>query len=149
MATFKYIIRKNKSAINKDGSSLLFLRYTHKGVTAYFTTKKSITISDWDHESQRVRKSYRGYSTLNMYLSKFKQNIEDIVNKALFEDIEPTTVYVRKTYQYKNSVDGKKQKQRKALSFIQFSKEFIEESKKIKTKSTIRSYTDFLSILDI
>lgn len=150
MATFKYIIRKNKSAVNKDGTSILFLRYTHRGITAYFTTGKRIPLTSWDQEGQRLKKSYSGHSTLNMYLSKFKQRIEDIVNKALFDGIEPTTRYVRNTYDNLNNKNERKsQKQRRDLSFEEYTLHFLEESKRTKKPSTIRSYTDFLNVLDI
>ncbi len=149
MATFKFIIRKNKSAINKDGTSILFLRYTHKGKTAYFTTKKSIPIEFWNQEGQRVKGSYHGHSTLNMYLSKFRQQIENIVNKALFDSIEPTTNYVRNLYDSKYNDKEKEKKQEMDLSFEQFTVQFIEESKRTKKPSTIRSYNDFINVLDL
>jgi len=149
MATFKFIIRKNKSAINKDGTSILFLRYTHKGKTAYFTTKKSVPIVSWDQQGQRIKKTYNGHSTLNMYLSKFRQQIENIVNKALFDGIEPTTNFVRNVYDSKYNDKEKQKKQEMYLSFEQFSAQFIEESKRTKKPSTIRSYTDFINVLDL
>ncbi|WP_339695869.1 tyrosine-type recombinase/integrase [uncultured Marixanthomonas sp.] len=149
MATFKFIIRKNKSSINKDGTTLLFLRYTHKGKTSYFTTKKRIPVNSWDQDGQRVKRSYNGHSTLNMYLSKFRQQIENIVNKALFDSIEPTTNFVRNKYDSENSREGKEKKQEIDLSFEQFALQFIKESKRTKKPSTIRSYNDFINILDL
>ncbi len=150
MPTLKYIIRKNKSALNKDGTTLIFLRYTHKGKTAYFTSKKRIPVNYWEQNNQRVKRSYKGFTTYNIYLSKFRQKVEDIINKAMLDDIEPTTKYVRKQYDLINElVEEKWEKQRKALDFEQFGKLFVDESKRTKKPPTIRSYNDFLNILDL
>jgi integrase len=150
MATFKYIIRKNKSSINKDGTTIIFLRYTHRGSTVYFTSKKRIPVMYWEHEGQRVKRSYKGFSTLNMYLSKFKQKIEDIVNKAMFEDIEPTADFVRNQYDIQKNVAGGKQGKRlTSLNFEKFAVQFIQESSIVRKPSTIRSYSEFINILQL
>ena len=39
----------------------------------------------------------------NIYLSKFRQKQEDIVNKAMFEGLDPTVDYVRTNF---NGVRG-------------------------------------------
>lgn len=146
MATLKYIIRKNKSAVNKDGSTIIFLRYSH-GKSTYFSTKKRIPVEMWNQQTQQVKRSYKGFSTLNIYLSKFRQKIEDIVNKALIEDVDPTLDYVRSKYDL-NGNDAK-QKINESLSFEKFTEIFMEESKRIKKQSTIRGYVDFLRILNV
>ena len=149
MASFKYIIRKNKSAVNKDGTTIIFLRYTHRGKTAYFTTKKRIPVDAWNHQMQQVKRSYKGFSTLNIYLSKFRQKQEDIVNKAMFEGVDPTVDYVRTKYDSK--IEGKQEKEliKKSLSFEEFVEIFIEESKRTKKKPTIIGYGDLVRILKI
>lgn len=150
MATTRYIIRCNESAINKDGSTIIYLRYTHKGKTSYFSTHKRILPQFWDQQKQCAKRSYKGHSTLQIYLSKFKQKFEDIINKAIFTDIEPTTDYVRVQYKCPEGIiEGKQGKQRTKLSFEKFLTEFIEESKRIKKKPTIRSYTDLVRILEL
>lgn len=150
MATFKYIIRTNKSAVNKDGTTIIFLRYSDKGNNRYFSTKKRIHPKYWNQEAQQVKRSYKGFSTLNMYLSKFKQSFEDIVNKALYDGIDPSPDYVRREYnKSKKGVKKKKEQQKKQLEFEDFVKQFIEESKHTKKKPTIRSYTDMVRIMDI
>lgn len=149
MASFKYIIRKNKSAVNKDGTTIIFLRYSHGSKSAYFTTKKRIPVNAWNHQMQQAKRSFKGFSTLNMYLSKFKQKPEDIVNKAMFEEIDPTVDYVRTKYDF--NAEGKQEKQvrKKVLSFDEFVQIFIEESKRTKKKPTIIGYGDLVRILKI
>ncbi|MGV6832655.1 MAG: tyrosine-type recombinase/integrase [bacterium] len=150
MATFKYIIRKNKKSVNRDGTTIIFLRYTHRGTTAYFSSKKKIPIKYWNSNNQTVIRSYKGHSTLNMYLSKFRQKIEDLVNMCMYEGSEPFADVIRNRYDgEKNSTKGKQQKRRKQLNFEQFIKQFIEESKLTKQPSTIKSYNDFNHILNI
>lgn len=150
MATLKFIIRKNKSAINKDGSTIIFLRYTHRSTTAYFTTGKRIQIQLWDHSGQRVKRSFKGHSTLNMYLSKFKHKLEDIINKSLFEGVDPIASFVRSQYDDSKNIDkGKKEKQGTKLNFEEFAIQFVEESKRTKKQPTIRSYRDFLNVLSL
>jgi len=145
MATLKFIIRKNKASLNKDGSSLIFLRYTHRGKTSYFSTGKSVIPEDWNQTSQQIKRSYKGHSSSNMFLSKFRQRIEEYVNKALYEGIEPTSDYIRSKYDSKKS--KRQQDSTKQLSFEEFSDKFIEESKKTKKAPTIKSYDDFMRIL--
>lgn len=149
MATSKYIIRKNKSSVNKDGTTIIFLRYTHKGKTVYFSTGKSIDPNAWNHEAQQVKRSYKGHSTLNIYLSKFRQKVENIVNKALFEGIEPTAIYVRKQYDQPKQKKPKETKKIKKLTFDQFVNTYIEESKRTKKPPTIKGYYDVLRILNL
>src|SRR5690606_10433981 len=150
MATFKYIIRKNKSAISKDGKTTIYLRYTHRGKSAYFTTSKGIQISYWMPDSQRVKNSYKGHSVLNAYLSRFRQIIEDIVNRALYDGIDPTSEYVRKQYDLsKEEKQLKQEKEESRLDFESFSIQFIEESKRTKKAPTVRSYNDFLNVLEL
>jgi len=80
-----------------------------------------------------------------MFLSKFRQRIEEYVNKALYEGIEPTSDYIRSKYDSKKS--KRQQDSTKQLSFEEFSDKFIEESKKTKKAPTIKSYDDFMRIL--
>ena len=147
MPTFKYIIRKNKSSISKDGTTLIFLRYVHRGKTGYFTTKKKVSVKDWDSINQKVKRSQKGYSTINMYLSKFRQEMENHINIALLEEVEPTVVYLKNKYLEKNNANKKQGKRLKPMGFKEFTNNFIEESKLVKKPSTLRSYYDFLHIL--
>lgn len=149
MASFKYIIRTNKGSVNKDGTTIIFLRYTNRGKTAYFTTRKRIPIDAWNHEMQQVKRSFQGFSTVNMFLTKFKRDFEDIVNRALYDSIDPTPQLVRNSYEL--ILQGKQGKHQKVDSktFELFVDDFIEESKRTKKKATIRGYEDFVRILSI
>lgn len=148
MPTFKYIVRKNKSSISKDGTTLIFLRFVHRGETCYFTTKKKVPVKDWDTTSQKVKRSYKGHSTINMYLSKFRQEMENHINIALLEGTEPTISYLKSTHAEKSNANGIRGKRLRSMNFQKFTENFIEESKLIKKPSTVRSYNDFLHILD-
>ncbi len=148
MATSKYIIRKNKASLNKDGTTLILLRLTHRGKTTYFSTSISIPIKDWDHENQCIKRTLKGFTTLNMRLNKFRQTIDDFVNKAIFEGIEPTVKYIRKKYENRDN-KRKQRKESRDFDWEEFKDIFVEESRRTKKPSTIRSYTDFLNVLEL
>lgn len=153
MATIKLIIRQNKGSVNKDGSTLILLRYTHKGQTMYFSTGLSVDPKNWDKPNQRVKKSEKGFTSKNMLLTKFKQKFDDIVHKALYDDLEPAASFVRSQYELgKNPTEGKQGKRGKPVhhvSWEQFKNDFIEESRRTKKPSTIRSYNDFIHLLEL
>ncbi|MEO2063261.1 MAG: tyrosine-type recombinase/integrase [Christiangramia sp.] len=153
MATIKLIIRRNKGSVNQDGSTLILLRYTHKGQTKYFSTGLSVFPKDWDARNQRIKKSNRGFTTKNMVLTKFKQKFDDIVHKAIYDEIEPTGSFVRAEYEIEqNKAEGKQGKQGKSihhLTWEHFKNDFVDESRRTKKPSTIRSYNDFIHLLDL
>ena len=150
MATYRYIIRRNSSAINNDGTTLIHLRYTDRGQTTYFSSGIKILPIYWDQEKQCVKRSYKGFSTINILLSKFRQEFEDILNKTIYDGIKPTPEYIRMQHDnLKNPNKVKREKEGIQLSFEKFVDAFIEESKRVKKKPTIRSYTDFVRILGL
>ncbi len=145
MASLKFLIRKGKGNSNKDGTALIFLRYTHRGRVTLFSTKKKIHKDYWDETGQKAKRAYKGFSILNIYLSKFRQQVEDVVNKALYQGIDPTINFVKKNYTKENGLD----KQTAFVNFESFCTQHIEESKKTKKPPTIRSYNDFIHVLDL
>lgn len=147
MPTFKYVIRINKSSLNKDNSSLILLRYTHRGKVTYFTSRKRIDIDYWDSKRGRVKKSYLGQTSFNIYLSKFRQRIENVVNDAMFKNIDPSIHYVRRVYT--DTILKDENFKRSSLNFEEFCVDFIDRSKLTKKEPTIKSYKDSLHVLDI
>ena len=145
MPSFKFLIRKRKDCLNKDGTTIIFIRYTHRGRVTFFSTRKKIQPDYWDETGQKAKRSYKGFSTLNIYLSKYCQQFEDIVNKALLQGIDPTVNYVRKNYLDQNGLN----KQIPFVNFERFCRQHIQESSKTKKAPTIRSYNDFIHVLSL
>ena len=106
MSTTSLIIRNYKACLNKDGTALIFVRYSHKGKFAIFGIGESILPKYWDQKNQKVKKSYDGCDKLNAYLHKRKEKIDDIVRYALFDDVEPTVSFVKNTLFGQKSSNG-------------------------------------------
>jgi integrase/recombinase XerD len=79
MASVKIILRTNK--INKAGLAPLYLQIIHDRKSAEVSLKRYISPADWDADKQRVKKSYTGYSPLNIFLSNEKRAYEQIMDE--------------------------------------------------------------------
>ncbi|PRX56370.1 site-specific integrase [Flagellimonas meridianipacifica] len=143
MATINFQLTQTQTNRRKKNPiHMIMIRYSHQGRSRLFYSKKSIDIRYWDKGKQMVKRSYPGHSTLNIYLRKFKQKIEDIVNRALIEDINPTVDLVKSTFRRNAPSVGKTQ-----LLFWQFIDQHMENSKVRLNPHTIRSYNNCLNNL--
>lgn len=143
MATIKFVLSKSQHQKKiKSNLSMLMLRYTHKKAVTYFYTQKNIEEKFWDDKNQQVKRSFSGSDRLNIYLNKFKQKVENIVNDLLISGDEPTTNYVKSIYQSdKTEVEKKKQ-----YTFFEYAEIYISNNKKI-SSSTKKSYRTVLNKL--
>lgn len=143
MATIKFVLSKSQHQKKiKSNLSMLMLRYTHKKAVTYFYTQKNIEEKFWDDKNQQVKRSFSGSDRLNIYLNKFKQKVEDIVNDLLISGDEPTTNYVKSIYQSdKTEVEKKKQ-----YNFFEYAEIYLMNDKKI-SASTRKSYRTVLNKL--
>lgn len=143
MATIKFVLSKSQHQRKiKSNLSMLMLRYTHKKAVTYFYTQKNIEEKFWDDKNQQVKRSFSGSDRLNIYLNKFKQKVEDIVNNLLIGGEEPTANYVKSIYQSdKTEVEKKKQ-----YTFFEYAEIYISNNKKI-SSSTKKSYRTVLNKL--
>lgn len=143
MATIKFVLSKSQHQKKiKSNLSMLMLRYTHKKAVTYFYTQKNIEEKFWDDKNQQVKRSFSGSDRLNIYLNKFKQKVENIVNDLLISGDEPTTNYVKSIYQSdKTEVEKKKQ-----YNFFEYAAIYLMNDKKISV-STRKSYRTVLNKL--
>jgi len=143
MATIKFVLSKSQHQKKiKSNLSMLMLRYTHKKAVTYFYTQKNIEEKFWDDKNQQVKRSFSGSDRLNIYLNKFKQKVENIVNDLLISGDEPTTNYVKSIYQSdKTEVEKKKQ-----YNFFEYAEIYLMNDKKISV-STRKSYRTVLNKL--
>lgn len=77
-----------------SGKVRIYLTYTYRGKRGRVILQEEIEEKFWDQENQRVRKSFRFSSNINMRLSREKEKILTIVNelKDKNEDPAPETV---------------------------------------------------------
>lgn len=132
MATTKLIIRNYKQCLNKDGTSLIFLQYCHGYKLALFSTGEKIPVEFWDKKRQEVKRSYRGFSTINMLIKTFQEKIDTFAREAKLLGAEPTVDYI------KESIKGKVKKVVPTL--FEFIETYINEQTILKKPNTIRSY---------
>jgi site-specific recombinase XerD len=77
MSALKIVLRKE---IKKDGTSPLAIRITKDRKTSYIYLEYSIKESDWDKNSQKVKRSHPNSARLNNYLL---QKLAEANNKSL------------------------------------------------------------------
>ena len=126
----RLIVRKSP---NKNGLSLIQVRYTHKSENFHLSTGLSIEPSNWDADREVIRKSKRGYTKINSILLDEKQKVLDIATTMLLNDVDPTVELV------KNELLGKNVK-RVIPPLMEFISKYIEESKAVRKESTIKTY---------
>lgn len=143
MATLKMVLNKSQhQKKTKSNQSMIMLRYTHKKAVTYFYTQKNLEDKSWDEKYQQVKRNYSGSDRLNIYLTKFKQKVEDIVNNLLISGEEPTTGYVKSIYQSNKSETEKK----KQYTFFEYAEIYLMNDKKI-ALGTRKSYRTVLNKL--
>lgn len=126
----RLIVRKSA---NKNGLSLVQVRYTHQSLNFHHSTGISVDINNWNPQTESVRKSMRGFTSLNTLLLSKKQEILDIAHKILIGGEEPDVETV------KAELLGLSIK-KEIPSFLDFIKQFIIESEADKSPATVRGY---------
>ena len=133
MATFKFILKKNKVRVN--GKFPLVCRLTQNRKHSYYNTKYFLEESKWDSIRERVKKNHKNHKRINLYLSKEKTKIEQI----LFDFEEDQQWY--SANQLKLAVTGKVKN-----DFIEFAEDLF--NKKWQTESiSISTFKKYESVL--
>jgi len=143
MSTVKFILSKSQHQRKVNSkSSMVMLRYTHNKQSVLFFTHKNIDDDCWDNNNQCSKKSYPSHLSFNTYLRTFKQKIDDIVNQCFINSQNPTTVLVKQLFvQQQNNIAST------SVSFFDYCNQFIEQSKKHKCHSTIKTYKTIVNKL--
>lgn len=143
MSTVKFILSKSQHQRKTDSkSSMVMLRYTHNKQSVLFFTHKNIEDHYWDHNNQCSKKSYPSHLSFNTYLRTFKQKVDDIVNQCFINNQNPSTVLVKQLYaEQKNRIVNT------SVSFFDYCEQFIEQSKKHKCHSTVKTYRTIINKL--
>ncbi len=143
MATVKFILSKSQHQRKVNSkASMIMLRYTHNKKTVLFFTSKNIEDHLWDISNQCCKKAYSSHLSFNTYLRSFKQRIEDIVNQCLTNNQNPTASLVKQLYTQKQNAVAST-----SISFFDYCDQYIEQSKKHKCHSTIKTYTTVVNKL--
>lgn len=137
MATIKFVLNKSQHQRKvKSNQSMLMLRYTHGKQVTYFFTQKNLEDKFWDPKGQQVKKSFSGSDRFNIYLKKFKQKVEDIVNDLMIKGENPDTNRVKTEYLNTKEDISKK----KVYTFFDYFDKYLEERKNQIEHSTVKTY---------
>lgn len=138
MNNVTYILSKSQQQRKVNSSqSMIMLRYSFAKQTVLFSPYKSIDQNHWDTTHHCAKKSYANHQTLNAYLQLFKQKIVDIIHQCLLRNETPFPKYVKQLYVaslHQNSSSST------AVDFFDYCFQFVEQSKKHKAPSTIKTY---------
>ena len=137
MGSTKLTIRPEQ--VNSKGLNTIYVYYGHKDERCYFSTGEQVPLKNWDFKNSRVKSSYRGYTVLNLLLTKKLSEINDIKRKLILEDQEPSVEAVKE--KRLAQLGPKKSK----LSFFQIYDQFIEHKEEIERVSfgTMKQYRSF------
>ncbi|MFL9837202.1 tyrosine-type recombinase/integrase [Flavobacterium sp. ST-75] len=144
MAILKLTCKHSESQKrNNSSEAMLMYRYTHQAKTTYFFTGKNIDIQYFDKKNQCIKKAYSGHNKLNVLLSVHRQKIEDIINTALANDINPTVLYVKNLYNTNKEQKAEKIK----VTFWAFVDGYFKEIHSKLNPNTLRCYNNVINNL--
>ncbi|WP_407505193.1 Arm DNA-binding domain-containing protein [Elizabethkingia meningoseptica] len=134
MATIKFVLNKSQHQRKINSNlSMLMLRYSHQKKTTLFYTSRNIEDRYWDDKGQQIKKSYSGSDRFNIFLNKFRQKVEDIVNELMINGENPETSRVKLIYTEQK--EGAKKK--REYTFFEYFEKYLEDRKnKIEQKHT-------------
>jgi site-specific recombinase XerD len=145
MAKTKLFIRP--SAVNREGKTVIYIRYSHKDVSKDFSTNEMIEPHYWDARNQQVRKSCKGSTSINNYLQKRKMEIDEVRLKLQTQGVEPTVDTIRTAFMKVETSVSKKIAHKHMLDHWP---EFLETKIKVGRISagSIRQYRATLTTLN-
>jgi len=144
MAILKLICKKSQAQITcNSNESMLMFRYTHQAKTTYFFTGKNIDPNLLDKKNQCIKKAFPGYIKLNVLISVQRQKIDDIINSALANEINPSTEYVKNIH----SDERASKKAKIELCFWDFINDYLKEAKVKLNPNTLRCYNNIINNL--
>jgi len=136
MGTTKLIIRNN--TLNKEGKTVIFIQYCYKSKTTLFSTGEKIAPEYWNNKEQKVKKTFRGFNSLNAVIHKCKEDIDNIVREAVFNNVSPEIEYIKHVLAQSKVKHKNLQQNFKAL--LEIYDDFVQSSSYTKKKNTIKVY---------
>jgi len=137
MATIKFVLNKSQHQRKINSNlSMLMLRYSHQKKTTLFYTSRNIEDRYWDDKGQQIKKSYSGSDRFNIFLNKFRQKVEDIVNELMINGENPETSRVKLIYTEQK--EGAKKK--REYTFFEYFEKYLEDRKNKIEHSTVKTY---------
>ena len=112
----------------------IFLVYQKSGKRFKYFTKQKITENSWNSKTQLVKSGFSYSAQVNMNLIKTKGIVDKIISDALYEEVTPTTQYVKKLLHDRLGTETEK------MDLYFYFKKYISDSESIKKKNTIKTY---------
>ncbi|WP_347160114.1 site-specific integrase [Pontibacter chitinilyticus] len=141
MATTKLIIRENKP--NKKGECVIYVRYTHDQKSIQISTGEKILPDYWDAENEKVKRSLRGYTTLNSAIQAKEDEVKEIANIAKSIGVDPTIEYIREKLNESKAPASKKEP-----DFYALYKQWVEENKGRKVDGFLAQQLSTLNLIE-
>jgi integrase len=130
---------------NKQGQKTVycFIRGIAKKHTLQINTGIKVFAKDWNTDRQQVRKSFAGYSDVNVFFDKIRSQVQVLYSEYIRIDNNFNINHFKmKILEFLN---GNNQKY--TLDFFELFDEFLKARTGSVTQSTINSYKDILSYL--
>lgn len=137
MATMKFVLSKSQHQRKINSNlSMLMLRYSHQKQVTYFYTSRNLEDRYWDDKGQQVKRSYSGSDRFNIFLNKFRQKVEDIINELMINGENPETARVKLLYNEQKEGAEKKRE----YTFFEYFEKYLEDRKNKIEHSTAKTY---------
>lgn len=135
MAKAKFVLKEP----NSKSETLIYLVYNYQYKRFKYSTGETINPKFWNKTAQRVKttKQFKEYPEFNSRLDNFENGINNAFRKLLNDGIQPNNTILKQALE--DELDDSIIKP-KRLTFFEFIKNYIEESKLNKTEGTIKVY---------
>src|SRR5436190_2819955 len=130
MANVKFYLKKT----DKKGEAAIMLTYLHKGKKFRYYTRLKTKPNTW--KDQRVKSNFIGFQEINGLLDDLENSLKTIEREALFNKKDYSIELIKKKFLQKLG------ELRNENNFFTVYDRFIEESRPIKAKNTIKAYAE-------
>jgi integrase len=132
MATIRTVTKKKagKPVLLSTGEVNIYLKYTHDSRHILVSTGVRVMPEQWDEANPAYPVKGTGKASKNNLVAQARQKLENIIITLQNDDIEPTVDAVKTKL--------KKEKQQNVLELFKLFDEYIDYSKTVKTKGTVK-----------
>jgi site-specific recombinase XerD len=141
MAEVNFFLKEPKKV---KGESLIYLFLSYNNKRLKYSTGEKINPDYWNFENQRAKetKKFQEYPEFNARLKSLESKANTAYRKILNDGLEPTNELIKK--ELDKTIRFAESQKTDLFSFID---KYIEESKALKAKGTIKAYNTTLTKL--
>lgn len=118
-----------------DTETLIYMFCSFAGQRLKYSTREKIHPNYWNEKTQRAKKNFAGYYTLNGYLDKVKQIAQDLIREAIGGNKQLTVEILRESLN--NKLQGAAKQNEQPLDLINT---YIEVNRVLLQPNTLKKF---------